>query len=51
MLRETVRTGLIWQSLELQGEHFSGEEEGRSQQDQVHYVAKCGKEAKEQDGA
>ena len=39
MLREMVRTGLIWQSLELQGEHFSWEEEGRKrQQDQVRTV-------------
>jgi len=39
MLREMVRTGLIWQSLELQGEHFSLEEEGRKrQQDQVRTV-------------
>jgi len=35
--------------VELQGEHFSWEEEGRSQQDQVHYLAKCGKRVEEQE--
>ena len=33
MFRQTVQTGLTCQSWELQGEHFVGEEEGRSQQD------------------